>query len=395
MGLGKNLSAAVIGAAILAAQPASAESGVTADSIKIGAFGPLTGPVSLYGYPIINGAVAVFEDVNAQGGIHGRKIQMVYEDDGCDAAKARSAVKRLVFSHDVFAIHGGSCSGAIAAARDVIIESKAPYMVLTAVLDSITVPVAQNIFTTTQPASFDGATMARFALSIPGARKFAVVRNSDDWADAHLAPIYSALKAAGVELVSDVVLERNASDATTQVLASQKSGADVVVLVTYPNEAAVFLRDAKKYGFSVPFVGASSQTDMLAVAERAGGQDYVKTYYVSTYIADPIDADASKTYADLYRKYFPKDKLQTLSFYGMSGAYAIVEALKAAGPDLTREKFIKALEGLKDAPAGPAYCKITFSDKDHQGCKLGHVWAIRDGVVTPIGETWPADRPKP
>src|SRR5689334_23313374 len=71
----------------------AADPGVTKDSIKLGMFGPLTGPVSLYGYPIINGAAAVYKKANDEGGIHGRKIELVYEDDVCDPAKTRAAVK--------------------------------------------------------------------------------------------------------------------------------------------------------------------------------------------------------------------------------------------------------------------------------------------------------------
>lgn len=377
--------------AVMAAAPAQvlAETGVTETTIAIGAFGPLTGPVSLYGYPVINGAVAVFEEMNDKGGVHGRKIRMVYEDDGCDAAKARAAVKKLVFRENVFAIHGGSCSGAIAAARDVIAEAEAPYMVLTAVLDSITAPVVKNIFTTTQPASADGRTMAAFAASIPGVKKIAIVKNTDDWADAHLSTIYPALAEAGIEVAADVVLERNASDATTQALKAKQAGVDAVLLVTYPNESAVFLREAKKYDLVVPFIGASSQMDMLAVAERTGDPAAVKDYYVSAYLTEPVDGEAVAEYAALYQKHFPQDKLQTLSFYGMSGAFAIVEALEKAGPNLNREGFIAALESLKDGDAGPAFCKVSFSAEDHQGCKEGHVWAIRDGKVISVGARWP------
>lgn len=381
----------IIAAGVLAAlaSTAHAEQGVTDTTIKIGTFGPLTGPVSLYGYPIINGAVAVYNAVNEKGGIHGRKIEMVYEDDGCDAAKARAAVKKLVFSSEVFAINGGTCSGAVAAARNEIISSEAPFMNMAAVLDSISSPVERNIFTTTQTASLDGQTMVSFVKSIPNIKTVAIVKNSDDWADAHLGTIYAGLKEAGISIVADVVLERNASDATTQVLQSQKGNPDAVILVTYPNESAVFMRDAKKYSLKGPFIGASAQMDMLAVAERAGGTEAVENYYVSSYLDEPVDSPKMKEYADLYVKYFPKDKLQTLSFYGMSGAYAVVNALEKAGPDLTRDSFIAALESINDGAAGPAFCKLSFSASNHQGCKLGHIWTLRDGNVVAIGQTWP------
>ena len=368
---------------------AYAEPGVTADTIRIGTFGPLTGPVSIYGYPIINGAVAGYNEINEKGGIHGRKIEMVYEDDACDAAKTRAAVKKLVHSHEVFAIHGGTCSAAVSAARDEIIASEVPYMVMAMVLDSITSPVAKNMFTTTQTGTLDGVTMVNFVKSIPNVKKVVVIKNTDEWADAHLSTIYPGLKEAGIEIAADLVLERNASDATTQALHSVEAGADAVILVTYPNETAVFLREAKKYGLKGPFIGASSQMDMMAVAERAGGIDAISDLYVSSYLIEPVDGEQVKEFAANYTKHFPNDKLQTLSFYGTSGAYAVVDALERAGPDLTREGFIKALESTSGGFAGPAYCKITFTPENHQGCTQGHIWAVRDGKVVAIGETWP------
>src|ERR1700738_1482979 len=110
------------------ASVAQAEPGVTKDTIKIGAFGPLTGAVTMYGYPILNGPTAVFNRVNDEGGINGRKIEVVYEDDGCDAAKTRAAVKKLIFSHEVFMINGGTCSASVYAARDEFNDNKVPLM---------------------------------------------------------------------------------------------------------------------------------------------------------------------------------------------------------------------------------------------------------------------------
>lgn len=374
----------------LGAGGAVAEPGVSKDKIRIGTYGPFTGPVSLYGHPVANGALAYYNEINAQGGIHGRKIEFVYEDGMCDPAKTRAAAKKLVFSDDVLMVHGGSCSGPAFAARSEFINGQVPMMIMTAVLDKISAPTEKYIFTTTQPAGQDGLTMVKFALSIPNLKSVAIVKNSDDWAEAHLQPIYEQLKKAGVKIAADVVLERNASDATTQVLQVANGKPDAVLLVAYPNESATFLRDAQKYGFESPVIGASSNMDMLAVAERAGGMAAVKNFYVSAYLRGPVDGPEMKQYADLFRKYFPDAKLQTLNFYGMSGAYAVVEALKKAGPEPTREKIVTALESLKNVPAGPAYCEVTFTKEQHQGCLKGHVWGIRDGKVVVIGESWRA-----
>jgi len=383
------LAGLALSAGALAFMPgAKAETGVTKDTIKIGVFGPLTGPVTIYGYPILNGPAAVYKRVNDQGGINGRKIELVYEDDGCDAAKTRAAVKKLIYSHEVFMINGGTCSAPVFAAREEFNDNKVPFMTVATVLDKISDPVSPYVFTTTQPASRDGEVMVKFALSKPGLKRVAIVRHTDDWADAHVQTILKSLKAANVEVAADVALERNASDATTQVLKIKEQNPDAVFFVTYPNESAVFLRDAKKYGLGGPFIGASSNLDIMAVAERAGGLEAVSNAYVSSYIAYPIGTPELEPEIANYKKYFPNDKVQALTFYGTSSAYAVIEALRKAGPDLTRDKFVAALESLKDADAGPAFCKITFSKTNHQGCLNGTIWAVRDSKVAVIGPEW-------
>src|SRR5262249_59621682 len=88
------------------------EPGLSADSIKIGSFGALTGPGCLYGKLPMNGVEVVFDEVNAAGGIQGRKLQLVREDDRCDAASAIAAIQKLVHQDQVFALIGGGCSNA-------------------------------------------------------------------------------------------------------------------------------------------------------------------------------------------------------------------------------------------------------------------------------------------
>ena len=105
----RHLTLALAVASLLAVAPraALAEDGVTNNTIKIGMFGPLTGATSVYGYPINNGAIAIYNEINEQGGINGRKIEIVHEDGACDPAKTRAAVKKL--------IHPTTCSWSTAA----------------------------------------------------------------------------------------------------------------------------------------------------------------------------------------------------------------------------------------------------------------------------------------
>jgi branched-chain amino acid transport system substrate-binding protein len=365
----------------------AAEPGITPDKIKIGMFGPLTGPVSLWGYPINNGAIAVYNHVNATGGIHGRKIEVVDEDDGCDPAKAVAAVKKLIVKEDVFAIHGGTCSATVMAAKDDILEAKMPYVVMAATLDKISSPVSKYIYTTTMPGSGDGSVMAGFVASMPQVKTVAIVKHSDEWADAK-AGAFSAALDKKIKVVATEQIDRKVADAVSQAVRIKQLNPDVVIAFTYPAETAVLLRDARKYGLTVPFVATTSVMDLADLSQRAGGVDVMKQVYAASFLASPPGSSASAKWDEIYKANFPNDKLQTLSFFGMSGALLVVDALRRAGPDLTREKFIQALETTKDLDAGPAYCKISITPENHQGCTQGTVWSFVDGKVVPVGPTW-------
>ncbi|UCE32159.1 MAG: ABC transporter substrate-binding protein [Burkholderiales bacterium] len=382
------LSVALAAIGVALATSAGAETGVTQDTIRLGMFGPLTGPVSIYGYPINNGAIAIYKEINEQGGIHGRKIEIVHEDGGCDPAKTRAAVKKLIHSEEVFAVHGGSCSAAVVAARDEFIENKVPLMVMAATLDKISAPPNRYVFTTTLPGSGDGQVMMTFVKSIPGVKKIAIVKHANEWANAKAGAIYETHKSMGLEMVADVTLESKANDATSQVLQIKQANPDATFFVLYPGESAVFLRDSQKYGLSGPFIGTTAVMDLTDLAKRAGSEAALKDTYVGAFLIGPIDSPEMKKYADIYRKHFPDVKVQSLSFYGMSGALTVVDALRRAGPDLTREKYVDALQATKDGDAGPGYCKVNFGPDRRQGCLDGTIWALRDGKIVNLGPTY-------
>jgi branched-chain amino acid transport system substrate-binding protein len=231
--------------------------------------------------------------------------------------------------------------------------------------------------------------MINFVKTMPGVKRVAIVRHTDEWANAKLEAIRKELAGGSIELAADEVLDRNASDATTQVLKIKEAKPDAVLFATYPGESAVFLRDARKFGLEGPFVGSNSVMDIVDLAERAGGPEAVKNVYAGAYLKGAVGSPEMQEWTDLLRKYFPNERPQSLSFAGMAGAYMLVEGLRRAGPDLTREKLLAALEGMKDMPAGPSFCNITFSPTNHQGCGQQQSWALRDGKVVPLGSKWP------
>src|SRR3972149_1601586 len=178
-------------AAGLVSGPARADHtiGVTGDSIKIGYLGAMTGPYYLYGKLIMNGADVVYNEVNRAGGIHGRKIVTVREDDACDAAKAIAATKKLIHQHQVFMIHGGGCSNPTLAARDEIEKTRTPFVVFAAVADRITDPLAPYIFSSALTARTESFVQVDFALSKPDVKRLAVVAMHDAWGMSRYDPL--------------------------------------------------------------------------------------------------------------------------------------------------------------------------------------------------------------
>jgi branched-chain amino acid transport system substrate-binding protein len=379
--MGPKLKLRVIGglfsvALALMCGSASAEVGVTDDTIKIGMFGPLQGKVSLYGYPINNGPIAIYKEINETGGIHGRKIEIVHEDGDCNPQKTAAAVKKLIHQEKVFMIHGGSCSGAVFGGIKEIKDTGIPFMIMAATMDKLATPTVHNIFRPALSGSADGMVMLEFLATMPGVKRIAVVRHSNDWANAKSSKFLAQVASRGIEIVSDEEMERKATDATAQVLRHKKAKPDAVATFLYPAEAALYTRDAAKYGLDVPMLGTNSVMDIMDLKKRAGGLGPVKNFYSAAFVQAPMGDFKTAAYRALMTKHFPDDRPQSLNLYGMGGAYAILEALTRAGRDLTREGLISALETLDGTYAGPMTCTLKFTKDQHEGCIGGTMWTL-------------------
>jgi branched-chain amino acid transport system substrate-binding protein len=346
--------------------------GVTADTIKIGALGALTGPGYLYGRLVMNGAEVVYQEVNRAGGIHGRKIQLIREDDRCDAATAIAAAKKLIFQHQVFMIHGGGCSNASIAARPEIEKANIPWVVFASVADEVTRPTAPYIFSTALTASVESAAQLEFALS-RGAKRIAVISMRDAWGRARYTPFMETVKARGVTLAADEEMAPDANDATPQVLRLKAAQADAVVIILYPKPAAVFVRDAHKLGFKPLLVGQTAVGDPLAFREQVAIPGALDNFYTISHVRyTPDDAEMEK-WRSLIEKYFPGDRLSVYNIMGVASATVVVEALKRAGRDLTRERVRDELNKLRNFDTGLYPGVISCTETDHQ-CHKTPAW---------------------
>jgi branched-chain amino acid transport system substrate-binding protein len=361
--------------------------GLSATSIKIGSFGALTGPGYLYGKLAMNGVEVVFDEVNAAGGINGRKLELIREDDRCDPAGAIAAVQKLIYQENVFAMIGGGCSNATFAARDVIEKADIPFLVVSSVHDGITTPPARNIFSTALTSTIESKAQLQYALD-SGAKKIAVVSMRDSWGRARYTPLMEELKAKNVKIVADEEMSPDANDATAQVLRLKQTDADTVIMVLFPKPAAIFARDAQKLGFKPLLIGQTSIGDPAAFEDQVGvpgATAKFRTISMVKYV--PADPEMEK-WRKLVEAKYPGDRLSVFNLFGIGSAQVLVEALKRAGPDLTREKLITELGNIKDFKTDVFGAPITCTVTDHR-CNKAPAWLSKEpgGAVKVLSVT--------
>ncbi|HUI17922.1 MAG TPA: ABC transporter substrate-binding protein [Alphaproteobacteria bacterium] len=360
------------GAMAGAAARADEVPGVSKDEIRIGSFGAMTGPQYLYGKLTMNGVDAVFHKVNAAGGINGRKLTLVREDDRCDPATAIAAVKKLVFEEKVFVLIGGGCSNATLAARPEIEKDEIPFNCFASVADGISDPVSKYIYTTMLTASIESRSQVQYAVD-HGAKKIAVVSQHDAWGQSRYVPLMADLKRRNIEPALDLEMTVDDNDATTQALKITQAGADAVIMVVYPKPGAVLTRALYKLGQRPILIGQTGIADPVAFTKDVdipGATDkFVTPAAVRFAPSDP----QVKEWTTLIKQLFPNDELSVFNLMGIGAAEVMVAALKEAGPDLTREKFLAAMAHIKvdtDTYASTVLCNDPTS---HQ-CNNSPAW---------------------
>ena len=326
------------------------EPGLTATSVKIGMFAPLSGANMAYGFDVANAAKMYFDKINKEGGIHGRKIEVALEDDRCNANDLVAAVKKLVEQDKVFMLNGGSCSAAVVAAKDYVVRAKVPLVMLNASGDGALYPPTDYIFGAFSISQYAvGGAMIDFAAKNLGAKKIAYINHDDAYGLWNLEG--SKTDAAfhkvdmSVESVSPTI-----TDVTAPFLKVRASNPDAIVIVTYARPAALLIKKAFEMGFTKPIILSVTGTASLSqLADNVGGKDALKNFYIQDVLADLPGGPKIKWVYDMYKAAYPElaakpDHPQTYMPYGIPSAMSIVKALQEAGPNPTREKVLAALK---------------------------------------------------
>jgi branched-chain amino acid transport system substrate-binding protein len=378
------LAAGMIAAALPPAQ--AAETGVTDNSLLIGQLGALTGPGYLYGKLVMDGADIVYKEANKGGGINGRKIETVREDDRCDPAAAIAAAKKLIFDDKAFIIHGGGCTNASIGAYPEIKEANVPWVIFASVADSLTDPPAPAIFTTALTASIESYAQLEFALQ-KGAKRIAVISQRDAWGRGRYQPLMEAFKKKGITPVADEEISPDTNDATPQVLRLKQAEADAVLMVIFPKAAAAFLRDSYKIGYKPLAIGQTSLGDLPVLSKQVGITTAMDHAFAISHVRFMPDDPEMAEWTKLFAQYYPGETMSLYHILGIASAKVVVEAVKRSGRDLTRAKFVEAMGQIRDFDTGIYPGVITCTPQDHQ-CHKTPAWvALVKGRIATVATT--------
>jgi branched-chain amino acid transport system substrate-binding protein len=327
---------------------ASAEVGVTDTEIHIGQWGPQTGPAAPWG-SVARGTDAYFKMINAEGGIHGRKLVHHMFDDGYNPARTKAGVKELQEGKGMFAWVSGVGTAPGLAVKEYLMEQKIPWVGPSAGSNHWLEPPEKYLFAVYPLYFIEAKALVRYAVETLGKKKIAMVYQNDDYGINGVQGATEELAKHGLKLVAEVPVEMADTDMKPHVMSLRKSEADAVLLWVTPTHAVRIVGTGQAMQFAPQWMSTSTCSDFPLMYQISKG--LWKGVIAATFGELP-DSDLPlmvKYKKDAFEKFAAKDERWGLFFYaGILFAEPLVEAIKRCGPELTREKLVKELEGLKD-----------------------------------------------
>jgi ABC-type branched-subunit amino acid transport system substrate-binding protein len=366
--------------------------GVSEREILIGSCSALEGPSHFLGVETVTGAKAYFNFTNDEGGVNGRKLKLISADDSYDPAKTQACFDHLT-SEKVFAL--GFFVGTPTAVKYIpMAESeKIPLIGLFTGAQTLYVPLRHWVVNV-RASYFDETREQVDGLwNTLGYKKIGVIYPEDAFGSAVLEGVKSALKEHGAEVSAAASYQRQTAQVGGAIDTVRNGNPDAVVVVGPANTVAPILKQAHAKGWkplflTVSFVG----TDEL-ITEAGPDTEGV----VITQVVPPYYLTEHKSVA-LYRrslgKYFPSEQPNFVSLEGFVDAMVMVEGLKRAGKDLTREGLIHGIESIHDLDLGLGpQLKLNYSAKSHKGFDHVIPTVVRGGRAVPFTD-WSTATPK-
>jgi ABC-type branched-subunit amino acid transport system substrate-binding protein len=346
--------------------------GVSATQILIGQSAPLTGSNAELGNDILNGALAYFRKVNEAGGLHGRKLEIVALDDANQVARAEANTVKLVEETRVFALFGYASATLSRPALPIVEKHGVPFLAPFTGADPMRV---FNRHVYNMRASYADELEKIVEHFVPlGVKRFSIVYYDDVVGRENFTAVQRALKKRALEPVSTTALKDRANpDLDAAVKAIAQGAPDVVILTTLYKASADMVKRARAAGVYAQF--ASTSFPGASPLAKELGRDGAGVI-VATVVPPPTKRSlriVQEYQAAIERETGRKDYSFT-SFEAYIGAQVAVEAMRRAGPRLTRAAFMRELDALRDFDTG-GYV-VGFSPSNHNGSSFVELTVI-------------------
>lgn len=322
----------------------SSTSSATSDTIKIGTISPNTGSLAAYGEAIVNSMNMAVEEINASGGVLGKKIELISYDDKGDSTEGTNAFNKLV-AEDVCTIIGSVTSGVTAALAPLADESKIVLLTPTATADTIT-DSDNFVFRTCFKDSYQGKMAAKFAKEELGVSKVAILYASGD---AYSSGLREAFIAAAKEYDLEVVAEESSSSTEDTEYSSQltniaASGAEFLFAPYYYSSVGPYIiPQARAAGFDGIIMGADGFDGTISTMQEDKSL-YNNCYFTNHYAPDDT-AEKVQTYVTNYKAKYSEDSLNALGALAYDSVYMLKAAIEKAG-STDRQAIRDAMSGM-------------------------------------------------
>ena len=362
------------GLVLALAQAASAQSGVFPDKVVFGQAAVFSGPAAQLGIQMRNGIKAYFDHVNALGGVHGRKIELVTADDKYESAVAPAASKKLIEERKVFALMGYVGTPTGVAHLPAVTQARVPLVGMFTGAEALRVPFNRYVFHVRASYYDETEKIVEQIVSI-GGRNIAVFYQDDAYGKAGLTGTEIAMNKRKLKISALGTVERNTVKVEAAVKAIHAVRPDAVVMISAYTSIAEFVRQMKKAGsgatfYNVSFVGSKALADAL-------GKDGVG---VAISQVVPFPWGRAVPVVKEYQELSARAGFTDYNFSAMEGflsAKVAVEGLRRAGRNLTREGYVAALERMQDVDLGGFF--VSYSPTNHAGSKFVDLTIIGRG----------------
>jgi len=347
---------------IVSAEEGASRRGITDDTVKLGALLGLSGRAAVLGKNLGAALEAYFAWVNDTGGIHGRKIQLLIEDNGWEPSIALGAAKKLISQDNVLAFVNSFGTAPTHGLFNFIESEKVPtlpYSYSRTMVD----PLKRYLFNFLASYYSQGIGGVNFVYSNfkNKSPKIGLITVEGDAGDDIIAGAKAAAENHGFKLAAVQQFPQNAVDYSSQVLNLKRANVDFVFFAGSPTQNATILNEIEKLGWNPKYImnDPAYSPKLLKLAPTVNGAYWIKVMYDYN-----EDISSIQNVRKLTEKYSDFKPTAVAYLVGWTCAEIMTAGLKKAGRDLTLESFMKSLESLKDEPMS-AIGPVTFSPTSH------------------------------